>query len=189
MSSKELPKAAPLTIMGVVLVALGVASMATPAVAGKAVVIIIGILMTGAGMLQIVSGFRTEGWTSRLPPLILGLITLVCGLALLAEPWIGMKFIALILALTFIIEGVWKIFASFSYRPASGWLAVLGSGVLSLVLGLMIYQQWPFSGLWAVGLLVGANLLMTGISLIAVASTIRRIHDKVEESIEKKTDA
>ena len=82
-----------------------------------------------------------------------------------------MKFIALLLAIFFVMEGIWKIIASFSYRPASGWLAILASGVIALVLGLLIWNQWPVSGLWAVGILVGVDLLMTGISMVTLASS------------------
>jgi uncharacterized membrane protein HdeD (DUF308 family) len=86
-----------------------------------------------------------------------------------------MKFIALLLAIFFVVEGVWKIIASFSYRPAPGWLFMLASGVIALVLGLLIWKQWPVSGLWAVGILVGVDLLMTGVSMVALATTVRRI--------------
>lgn len=181
MSQRTLPKSTPLFIMGLALIALGVVAMATPAIAGKAVVIIIGVMMTAAGLLQLFTGYRSEGWSSRLPPMILGIITLLCGLAFLGEPWIGLQFITLILAIAFAVEGIWKIVASFSYRPASGWFAVLGSGLVSLLLGYLIYAQWPSSELWAVGILVGANLLITGVALLAVAVTVRRLKDLFEE--------
>jgi uncharacterized membrane protein HdeD (DUF308 family) len=163
--------------MGVLLIIFGVLAIATPAVAGTAVVMTIGAVLLIAGIVQIVSGLRSDGWSSKLPPLILGVITSLCGFGLLSEPWIGMKFIALLLAIFFVVEGIWKIIASFSYRPASGWLLLLVSGVIALVLGLLIWKQWPVSGLWAVGVLVGVDLLMTGISMVALASTIRRIRN------------
>ena len=143
--------------------------------AGKAVVIIIGAMLLLAGVGQIVSGLRQEHFSGKLPPLILGFISALCGVGLFAEPWVGMAFIALILAISFVVEGIYKIVASFSYRPASGWLLLLFSGVVSLVLGLLIWRQWPLSGIYAVGILVGVNLLFTGISLLAVSSTIRAL--------------
>jgi uncharacterized membrane protein HdeD (DUF308 family) len=93
-----------------------------------------------------------------------------------------MKLIALLLAIFFVMEGIWKIIASFSYRPASGWLLMLASGVIALVLGLLIGRQWPLSGLWAIGVLVGVDLLMTGISMVVLASTVRRISDLAADS-------
>jgi uncharacterized membrane protein HdeD (DUF308 family) len=163
--------------MGILLIIFGVLAIGTPAVAGKAVVMVIGAVLLLAGFVQIVSGLRSEGWSNKLLPLILGVITSLCGLGLLGEPWIGMKFIALLLAIFFVMEGVWKIIASFSYRPASGWLAILVSGILTLVLGVLIWRQWPVSGLWAVGILVGVDLLMTGISMVALAATVRQVRD------------
>ena len=118
---------------------------------------------------------------SKLPPLILGVLSAFCGIGLLGEPWIGMKFIALLLAIFFAVEGIWKIVASFNYRPATGWLALLASGILTLILGLLIWRQWPLSGLWAVGVLVGINLLMTGISMVTLAATARRLKSVAEE--------
>ena len=109
-------------------------------------------------------------------------IVALCGLGLLGEPWVGMKFITLVLAIFFVVEGIWKIIASFSYRPASGWLLILASGVLTLFLGLLIWKQWPVSGLWAVGILVGVNLLMTGISMVALASTVRRLKSLAKDA-------
>ena len=165
----------PLTLMGVLLIILGALAITTPAVAGKAVVMVIGVVLLLAGVAQIISGLRSEGWSSKLPPLILGAIAVLAGMGLLGEPWIGMKFIALLLAIFFVVEGIWKIIASFSYRPASGWFLILASGVVALILGLLIWRQWPVSGLWAVGILVGVDLLTTGISMFALASTVRRV--------------
>lgn len=173
MPEKEMPRTAPLTLAGFTLIVLGVLSVATPAVAGKTVVMVIGIVMLIAGVIQLVSGWRSEEWSSKIGPIILGVLALLCGLGLLSQPLFGMFYITMLLAIFFAVEGVWKIITAFSYRPASGWLAVLTSGLLTLVLGLLIWNEWPISGLWAIGVLVGINLLMTGISLVVVASTLR----------------
>jgi uncharacterized membrane protein HdeD (DUF308 family) len=175
MTDEQTPNIASLTLMGVLLIILGIIAIATPAVAGKTVVMVIGVVLLVGGVVQIVSGLRSEGWSGKLPPVILGVIAALCGLGLLGEPWIGMKFIALLLAIFFVLEGIWKIIASFSYRPASGWLLMLASGVIALVLGLLIWRQWPLSGLWAIGVLVGVDLLMTGTSMVVLASTVRRL--------------
>jgi uncharacterized membrane protein HdeD (DUF308 family) len=180
MTSHDMPDTTSLTVVGILLIFCGIFAIGTPAVAGIAVVMVIGAMLLVAGIAQVVSGIRSEDWSSKLPPLILGVLTSLCGLTLLGEPWVGMKLIALILAILFAVEGIWKIIASFGYRPASGWLALLGSGFISLVLSILIWQQWPLSGLWAVGILVGVNLLMTGISMITVAATVRRLKSLAE---------
>lgn len=181
-SQRNLPNPAPLTILGILLIGLGVVALAAPAVAGKTVVIVIGVILLIAAAVQILSGLKADHWADKLPHLALGVISGLCGLALLGEPWIGMKYIALILAISFVVEGVWKIVASFGYRPAAGWLAMLASGSISLLLGLLIWRQWPLSGLWAVGILVGVNLLVTGISLLAVSATVRGLSALSEQT-------
>ena len=158
MAIHDTPDTASLTLLGILLIIVGILAIGTPAVAGTAVVMVIGAILLFAGIAQVVSGLRAEGWSSKLPPLILGVLTTLCGLTLLGEPWIGMKFIALLLAIFFAVEGLWKIIASFSYRPASGWLALLASGIITLVLGILIWRQWPVSGLWAVGCCFFARL-------------------------------
>jgi len=173
MSESAKPNTASLTLMGIVLIVFGVLAIGTPAVAGAAVVYVIGAVLLVAGIVQIVSGLKVEGFTHKLPPIILGILAALCGIGVLGHTLLSLTFLALLMAIFFVVEGVWKIIASFSYRPASGWVFMLFSGVIGLLLGLMIWQQWPLSGLWAVGILVGVDLIVTGVSMIAVASTIR----------------
>jgi len=159
---------------GIVLAIFGVIAIATPAVAGTAVVMVIGVVLLVAGVVQFVQGFCEESWSSKLLTMVLGLLAVVCGIGVLGHPILGLTFLTLLLAIFFVVEGIWKIIASFSFRPASGWLFMLASGILGLVLGAIIWSQWPVSGLWAVGILVGVDLLVTGISMIALAMTVRR---------------
>jgi len=171
----------PLLMMGVLLILLGVVAIATPAVAGTTVIIVVGVMLLLAGIGQVISGFRSEGMTHRLPPIILGLITAAAGIGVLAHPILGLKFLTILLMAFFIFEGVWKIFISFSYRPATGWLGMLFSGIFSLVFAWLIWVQWPVSGMWAVGVLVGVDLLMTGIALVAIAYTVRQVRRLITE--------
>lgn len=106
------------------------------------------------------------------------------GGAVMAHPFYGMAALTLVLATFFAIEGIWKVVSSFSYRPMPGWIALLMSGALDLILGILIWRQWPVSGLWAVGLLVGVSLLSTGIALVALAITWKRTVYAVKSKIE-----
>ncbi len=181
MTTNNLPQTNHLMLTGILLIIFGVIAIATPAVAGTAVVIVIGAMLLLAGIVQFVQGLRAESWSSKLLPLILGLVTALCGVGVLGHPLLGLSFLTLLLVAFFVVEGIWKIIASFSYRPAPGWLFMLASGALGLVLGVLIWQQWPVSGLWAVGILVGIDLLMTGISMVALATTVGRL-DKLTAS-------
>jgi len=102
----------------------------------------------------------------------LGIVTALAGIAVIGHPLFGLAFLTLLLVGYFVAEGVWKIVVSFRYKPARGWKGLLASGVLSLLLGLLIWSQWPVSGMWAVGVLVGVNLLGTGLALVTLASAL-----------------
>jgi uncharacterized membrane protein HdeD (DUF308 family) len=175
MSKKSLPGTKYLMFAGIVLMVFGVVAVLMPAMAGTAVVMVIGGLLLVAGVVQFLQGLRVESWTHKLLPMVLGVITTICGIAVLAHPFLGMSVLALVLAVFFFVEGVWKIIASFSYRAARGWLAMFASGALAIVLGILIWSQWPLSGLWAVGILVGVDLMMTGASMVVLAVTMRKI--------------
>ena len=160
--------------LGIVLIALGVAAVLTPAVAGSVVVMVIGFILLLAGIVPIVRGLKAESSMEKAMGLILGIITALAGIAVIGHPLFGLAFLTLLLVIYFVAEGVWKIVVSFRYKPATGWKWLLASGLLSLILGLLIWNQWPVSGMWAVGALVGVNLLGTGLALAALASTLNK---------------
>ena len=164
--------------LGIVLIALGVAAVLTPAVAGSAVVMVIGFILLLAGIVPIIRGLKAEASMEKAMGIILGIITALAGIAVIGHPLFGLAFLTLLLVGYFVAEGVWKIVVSFRYKPATGWKWLLVSGVLSLILGLLIWSQWPVSGMWAVGVLVGVNLLGTGLALVTLASTLNKALDR-----------
>jgi uncharacterized membrane protein HdeD (DUF308 family) len=160
--------------LGIALIALGVAAILTPVVAGSALVIVIGFILLLAGTVPIVRELKAEASMEKAIGLILGIITALTGIAVIGHPLFGLAFLTVLLVGYFVVEGVWKIVVSFRYKPATGWKWLLASGALSLILGLLIWRQWPVSGLWAVGVLVGVNLLGTGLALVTLASTLNK---------------
>ena len=181
MAEKALPGAKYLMLTGIVLIVFGIIAITTPAVAGTAVVWVIGAVLLISGIVQFLQGFREDSWASKLLGVILGVMTTLCGLAVLAHPLLGLTALTLVLAIFFVVEGIWKIVASFSFRPAPGWLAMLFSGLLGWLLGFLIWKQWPMSGMWAIGVLVGVDLLVTGLSMVALAITVRGLNKVISE--------
>ena len=175
MLESRVPKGNRLLANGGIFVLLGIGAILSPAVAGSAVVYVIGSLLVVTGLLQLVAGSKEGTLKRKVLQLIQGGIVGVAGGAVLAHPFYGLAALSLILAIFFVVDGVWKIASSFSYRPASGWLALLASGGVALLLGVMIWSQWPVSGLWAVGVLVGVDLLATGVALITLALTWKQV--------------
>lgn len=182
MAEKRLPSVTQLTVVGMALIVFGAICLAVPVVAGGAVTYVVGGLLIVAGVLQVIQGIREPALMSKLLPIILGVVMIIAGGSVLAHPLIGMAVLTLVLAAAFIVEGIWKIIASFAYRPATGWIGLLVSGVVAVVLGGVIWAQWPISGLWAIGLLVGVNLLLTGLTIVFLASTVRRAAELLGET-------
>jgi uncharacterized membrane protein HdeD (DUF308 family) len=160
--------------LGIVLIALGVAAVLAPVVAGSALVIVIGFILLIAGIVPIVRELKADASKERAVGLILGIITALTGIAVIGHPLFGLAFLTMLLVGYFVVEGISKIVVSFRYRSATGWKWLMTSGVLSLILGLLIWNQWPVSGMRAVGVLVGVNLLGTGLALVTLASTLNK---------------
>ena len=160
--------------LGIALIVLGILAILSPAVAGGTVVTVIGLILLVAGVVQILRALQAGQGTEKVLTLILGVISVLGGIAVIAHPLLGLALLTLVLATYLIVEGVWKMIAAFSYRPAAGWNWLLLSGVLSLLLAWLIWAPWPLSGLWAIGVLVGFNLLGTGTALVTLASALKR---------------
>ncbi len=164
-----------LMMLGITLLVLGAIALLAPLFAGSAVVITIGVVLLVAGIGQFMQGVRAESWRDKMLSLFLGVVTGLCGIFVIGHPLLGLGFLTVLLVAYFVVEGVWKIIAAFNYRPASAWVWMLISGVLSLLLGLLIWNQWPVSGMWAVGVLVGVDLISTGLSMVMLGSALRRV--------------
>ena len=182
MAEKSVPAASYLMWTGIALIVFGAIAVALPAIAGELAVMVIGAVVLVSGITQFVQGLREQTWSHKLLSMVLGIITALCGGAILAHPLVGMVVLTLVLVVMFVIEGIWKIVVSFSFRPAPGWLALLFSGILGFLLGFMIWKQWPLSGLWAIGILIGVDLLVTGCSMVTLALTIKQAKKVVEEA-------
>jgi uncharacterized membrane protein HdeD (DUF308 family) len=90
-----------------------------------------------------------------------------------AHPLLGLRFLTFLLVAYLVCESLWKIIVSLRSMPAAGYLWLLASGILSLLVGLLKWQQWPLAGTSTVGILVGVNLVGTGIVLLAFAGSMK----------------
>lgn len=164
-------------IEGVVLVLLGAAAVVVPPLATLAVTIFIGWLLLISGVV----GLFTTLWMRHAPgywwALLSAVLGILVGFMLLARPLTGAFSLTVVLVAFFLIEGVASImFALEHKRELSGrWGWMLTSGVIDLVLALFIFAGLPSTAAWAIGLLVGINLLFGGAALIAMALHARNV--------------
>jgi|SRR5688572_6815774 len=168
------------TWLGIALIGLGIAAILTPAAAGSAVVAVIGLILLAAGVAAALRGLQSPTVMEKVLGLVVGVVTALAGVVVLAHPLFGLSLLTLLLAGYFLVDGACKVVVSLRFRPASGWLWLSISGGVSLVLGALIWSQWPMSGWWAVGVLVGLNLISTGFALLKSVSMPREVAMRVD---------
>jgi len=173
-----------LVFLGILTVVFGLIAVATPLITGVAVAVFVGVLLAGSGVAQIAHAVKSGQWGTGFWGTVIGLLGVAAGLLMIFRPLVGLVTMALLLAVYFLVDGICEIVAAFRIRPDQGWGWVLFNGVIAVLLGLMIWRQWPISGAWAIGLLVGIHILMTGWSMIILGAGARRIAGVVEEAVE-----
>jgi uncharacterized membrane protein HdeD (DUF308 family) len=162
-----------LLALSLLMIVLGVFAIGAPVVATIAVQLMLGWLLVIGGIAQGIHAFMVQRWGGFLLQLLSAALYVVIGILLLVNPVEGALALTIVLAVFLIVEGIFKIVMALRVRDHAGWGWVLASGVLSLVLGVMIWAQWPAAGLWVIGLLVGVQLLFTGWSLLMLALAAR----------------
>ena len=156
---------------GIVLVILGLAAVALPPVASLAITLLIGWILLLSGVVGLYTTFAMRGAPGFVWALVSALIGIAAGIVLLIWPASGVVSLTIVLAVFFAIEGVASIlFALDHKRELSGrWGLMLVSGVLDLVIAGIVFLGLPGTAAWAIGLLVGINMVMGGSALIAMA--------------------
>ena len=114
-----------------------------------------------------------RAWDGFFLFLLLAILYAVAGLPMLRHPWIAGEDLTLMLAVLFLIVGLFRIAVAVLDRvPSRGW--ILFNGVVTVLLGVAIWQQWPDSGLWAVGMLVGIELIVNGVAWSVLSVGVRK---------------
>ncbi|MDH3198424.1 MAG: DUF308 domain-containing protein [Candidatus Krumholzibacteria bacterium] len=170
-----------MTIIGVITMVFGIMAISTPLLAGKGVALLIGILVLLAGLSRLLWAFRASGG-ERVFLLVVGVLTTVCGVVMVANPLFTAGVLAILLAIYFIADGIFEIMGAFSLRPERGWGWLFFAGIVSLALGIMIWRQFPLSGLVAVGVLLGIKLFLAGLLMITVGSAARVLGRSMSEN-------
>ena len=162
-------------LWGVSLILLGILAISSPMLAAVAVNLLIAWLIVMAGIVHLVVAFHTREAGSLIWRLLVGLAYVGFGVYMIARPALGVASLTLLLGSLFLVEGLFNIALFFRARSArrSSW--ILLDGVVTLLLGLMIYLQWPSSSAWAIGTLVGVSLIFSGVTRVMLALAVRRV--------------
>lgn len=163
-----------LLVLGIVQMIAGVLAVGAPVIATVASAVFLGWLFVFSGVVQLVHAFRVRGWQGFALHVLGGVIYTLAGLVLVSTPMEGAVTLTLLLAIFFVIEGVVRCLQALRLRPGHHWGWFLLGGLAGVVLGILIFVQWPTSGTWAIGLMVGINFIMSGTTLTSLALAVRR---------------
>ena len=163
-------------VEGIILVILGLAAIVVPPIATLAVELLFGWLFLISGIVGLITTFRMRQAPGFWWSLVSAILGIAVGIILLLWPLSGVLSLTMILIAFFVIEGIASImFALDHKRELSGqWGWMLMSGLIDLVLAVMIFAGLPSTAAWAVGLLVGINMIFGGTALIAMALHARK---------------
>ncbi len=168
--------------VGIFLVVVGFLAIGSPLVAGLSVTIAVGVLLIIGGAGELAFAVKAGSFGKGLLESIMGIVMIVVGALMLTRPGTGLASLTIFLAFYFIITGIFEIVWAFQIKPLKGWGWTLFSGIVSILLGFMIRAQFPFSGEWAVGTLVGIRMLFNGWTLIMLGSMTRGAVNEIKSA-------
>lgn len=150
--------------LGIALTILGIIAFANLFLASVASVYYIGLAMIVGAVAQVALAFRVRGW-GRTALLVLGAaIYAVAGVFTLMNPLLASTVLTLMLGIALLVSGVLRIIVALRERHRKGWVWVIGTGILSVVAGIVVVGQWPLNSLWMLGVVLAADLLAQGLA-------------------------
>ncbi|MFY9683126.1 MAG: DUF308 domain-containing protein [Candidatus Sulfotelmatobacter sp.] len=162
-------------LWGVLLIVFGMVAVGLPFLAAVAINALVAWLIILAGVVHLVLAFRAHGAGSMIWKLLVGVAYLCFGGYVIVHPVLGVASLTLLLAILFLVEGVLDIILFFKMRAMQGAGWVLMDGIVTLLLGGLIYLQWPSSLAWAIGTLVGISMIFSGVARIMMSLAVRNV--------------
>lgn len=163
-----------LLALGICLLILGIIALLDSIFVTVISMLFFGWILVIAGIVEGVQAFRHRSGGHLFLHLLNAALAIVVGALLLRRPLAGAVVMTLLLAMYFAVAGIFRIVAALSVRvPGWGW--ALFNGIVTLILGILIWARWPVSGLWVIGLFIGIDLIIVGWSQVMTATAVRAL--------------
>jgi uncharacterized membrane protein HdeD (DUF308 family) len=159
--------------LGIAMIALGVIAWLDVVTVTIASTLFVGASLLIGGAFQIIHAFMTKEWRGFVMSLFCGVLYLGGGLLIMNEPVQGALFLTLLLMAALMVGGVVRIVLALQHRDIAAWGLILFSGVVSIVVGYLLYASLPWSGLWLLGTLIAMELLLQGSSWLYFGIALR----------------
>jgi uncharacterized membrane protein HdeD (DUF308 family) len=164
-----------LVALGIAEMVLGVFVLFVPLAGGRAVMILIGLAIMIGGIIRLIVSFAGDSFGSGALSFLWGLVIAVAGFFILTHPDVGLATLTLVLSIMFFLSGLLACIVAFEMKGGHGWGWMLAGGILLIILAIMIWRQFPLSGAWLVGILVGIGLLSNGLTTLMVGILARKV--------------
>jgi uncharacterized membrane protein HdeD (DUF308 family) len=166
--------------LGVLVAGLGLLLLLYPLVTAALTALLFGCILVIVGVAEVVAAFRAHTVGTLLLRLLLGVAFCLGGLFLLFFPISGVAVLTVALGAMLLVEALLTVVLALQMRPSAGWGWLLLDAAVSLILGGLILAHWPRSSIWAIGTLVGAAVLMRGLTRIAISIALTTAAADVE---------
>lgn len=163
-----------IVFLGLGLIVLGIIVLVYPQQSGMTVAFVVGLLLLIGGLLRLTFAWLSASWGDALLRFLFGLLAVLAGGYMVAQPAAGLQILTIVAIIYLIADGISEIVFALRVPPATGGTLILFSGALTLLLGVLLWFGWPWSGEKAIGLMIGLKLLLDGAVLIAIGMTARR---------------
>ncbi|MCT8158798.1 HdeD family acid-resistance protein [Pseudoruegeria sp. SHC-113] len=166
-----------LLILGLLLTVGGIMCLFNPLASTFTALILAGATFMAAGIIQLIAAVadKEDSTGSRILGAILGLVLIVFAISLMRHPLAGIVSLTVLVAILFLISGLVRVILGFQLRPTSGWIFVLISGIISIVLAFMVFNNMPEIAAGLLGILLGVDLLSSGITTLLMAFGVRSL--------------
>lgn len=163
-----------LLALGILMIVLGIVGLGMTYWLTVFAVIWFGVLAAIGGIAQLFGAFRHKGWKSTVWQVLIGLVYLAAGVVMVVLPVASAVWLTLFIAAALIAIGVMRLVMAFQLKGGAAiWLGL--AGAVSILLGFMVFADWPISGVWVIGLFVAIDLIFHGMALISVALAARSL--------------
>jgi len=169
-------KNAGLTVVsGIILVIAGVLAIMSPLVAGMSITIMVGAMLAVGGIGQCFLAFKAGAFGKGLMIFIVGVLMTIAGFYIMNQPVAGLATLTILLMYYLLVTGVLEIVMAFQLKPEAGWGLELFNGIVTLLLGIMLWRQFPLSGAWAIGVLFGLKMIFSGSVFIFIGRNVKKL--------------
>ncbi len=162
-------------VLGIILVALGIFAWIEVVATTLAGVLLLGAALLVGGIFQIIHAFSVRGWSGFLLHVLMGILYIIGGLLIMNDPVPGVVIVTVFIAVCLVVAGIMRMVLAVQHRELTGWWMMLFSGLITLLIGLLIYASLPWSGLWVLGTLIAVELVIQGITWIQFGLMLRRM--------------